>query len=89
MSPVILVRTGLIFQAPEWGPDPGGSVRFKRSGGGEGGGGRKGAPAPGAGVGRGRCAAPASEGALFFAPSLTSKLNQDCSATLPVDVYVG
>lgn len=42
-----------------------------------------------AGAGGGRCAAPASEGALFFAPSLTSKLHQDRSATLAVDVYVG
>lgn len=50
VSPGFLVRTGLVSQAPEWGPAPGGSVRFKRARGGARGGGRKGAPAPGAGA---------------------------------------
>lgn len=91
-SPVVSVRTGLILQAPERGPDPGGSVRFNRSAGGEGRGGlgrEEGGSSAGGGGGQGAVRGSCVRRGPVFAPSLTSKLNQDCSATFPVDVYVG
>lgn len=82
-SLVISVGTGLISKAPEWGPDPGGSVRFKRSRGGEASGGRKGAAAPGAVVGWGRARGSCVRRGPVFAPSLTSNLNQELQRYVP------